>query len=146
MAITPADTYKKRIEDILGDEFVDNRLRLEVDIDNVKDAQNQHKRIVLQQKQLRQVKRDINADIKTIRDHYKTLSDNAQPSGGSILMGLFGKKGGMRSSVADQRRKLRYERDDMLAPYDGAKQTIDDIITQMDFAKLNIKEWIDENK
>ena len=146
MAITPADTYKKRIEDILGDEFVDNCLRLEVDIDNVKDAQNQHKRIVLQQKQLRQVKRDINADIKTIRDHYKTLSDNAQPSGGSILMGLFGKKGGMRSSVADQRRKLRYERDDMLAPYDGAKQTIDDIITQMDFAKLNIKEWIDENK
>jgi len=144
--ITTEEAYKERIEDILGGEFVNDQLRLEIDIDNVKDARNLHKRLILQQKQLRQVKRDVNADMKTIRAHYKTLSDNAQPTGGSIFMGLFGKKGGMRSSVADQRRKLRYERDDMLAPYDGVKQTVDDIITQMDLAKLNIKEWIEENK
>ena len=146
MEVTSIDDYKARVEEILGAEFANGEINLSLAADSVGEAKNLHKRLVLQQKQLRQVKREINNDMKHIRALHKQASANAQPSGGSLIMGLFGKKGYQRSDVAEQRKQLRKARDNALYPYTELKQTIDDILVQMDYGKLTIKEWLEEQK
>ena len=140
--VTEASEYMERVAGVLGG---DGSLHLELSISSVDEAKLAHKRMVQQQKQLRQIKKEINQDMKNIRAAYKEASDNVQPSASSsIFGGLFGKKGYAKGNVAQQRRDLRQRRDGTLEPYNQAKLTIDDLLIQMDGAKLSIKNYIDE--
>lgn len=134
--------YLEQIADILGTKMRDGKLTIEYDVTTVAEAKNSIRRFTLQQKQLRQVKREIGQDTKSIRAQYKAVADKAQPSGGATLMGLFGKRGMMKSSVADQRRKLARERDATLSPYTNVSLVIDDVLLQMDMIKVNLTEFI----
>ena len=144
--MTEAAEYMDRVGDALGGEFVNGRLRLALDISSVTEAQIQKKKFVQQQKHLRQIKREINQDMRYIRDAYKDASADVQPSSVSIFAGLFGKRGISKSDVAQQRRDLRQRRDNTLEPYNDAKLTIDDLLIQIDGAKLALTEYINDNK
>jgi len=131
-----------RVEDVLGGEFDNGQLKLSLSWDTVDEAMLLKKKIINQQKQLRQIKREINLDMKNIRASYKQASDNVQPS----FLSVFASRGASKKSVADQRRKLRAKRDRELEPYNNTKLTIDNILLQLDGAKLSLTEYINDNK
>jgi len=95
-SVTPAQDYINRVGDIFGAEFIDGRLNLHLSADTVPEAKQLRKDFIQKQKQLRQLKREINIDIKTIRAIYKERVANAQPSTAAGILGIFGKRGTMR--------------------------------------------------
>ncbi|MFN2289860.1 MAG: hypothetical protein ACK2UC_01595 [Anaerolineae bacterium] len=115
------------------------------DIGTVQEAKAALADVRIRQKELRQVKRDINFDLKQIRTEYKAKAETAG-SGGSLLFSVLGSRGSARSHRASARRGVRAERDRMLKPYEQAKSVIDELILALDKAKLQIQNFIDEEK
>jgi hypothetical protein len=136
--MTPAQDYIDRVGAVLGSEFIDGRLRLEISTGDPKEAKAISSRLVQQQKQLRQIKKEIALDMKAIRVHYKAEAASVEAS---LFTTIFG---GSRNNAANKRRAVNAQRDRTLYPYEAAKNTIDDLLTQMDGAKLKIKEWLSE--
>lgn len=95
------------------------------------------------QRELRQMKRDINADLKLVRQHHKEITASAG-SGMATALRLFGKRKLAGSISADAKRAARSDRDAATLPYERLKRIIDDVINQLDRAKLNIENWIEE--
>jgi F0F1-type ATP synthase membrane subunit b/b' len=95
------------------------------------------------QKELRQIKRNVNLEMKTVRTQYKARIAAAGTSGWTGLLAMG--RGGSRYRASEKRR-VRAERDSKLAPYDEVKLTIDDLLVQMDGAKLQLQEFIEEAK
>ena len=97
------------------------------------------------QKRLRQLKKEINLDIKAVREHYRQLTAEASRKQHFITGSIFGRKtaGSMR---ADDKRALAAERDDSIRPYQELKLTIDAVIHQFDQAKAHCQKLIDEAK
>ena len=138
MKITDPAEYKKRIEDCLGGENVS------VQIETLDEAKFQKKMVMQQQKELRQIKREINEDMKNIRTYYKQQSANVQPSGFGSFGQLVGKGGYARNEVAKKRRSIKQKQQTVLQPYENIKRTIDNVILQLDRAKLMLTEYIKE--
>jgi hypothetical protein len=115
------------------------------DIGTVQEAKAALADVRIRQKELRQVKRDINFDLKQIRTEYKAKAETAG-SGASLLFSVLGSRGSARSHRASARRGVRAERDRMLKPYEQAKSVIDELILALDKAKLQIQNFIDEEK
>jgi hypothetical protein len=97
------------------------------------------------QKELRQVRRDINFDMKQIRAEYKAKAETVG-AGGSLLFSVLGSHGSARSHRASARRGVRAERDRVLKPYEQANSVIDELILALERAKLQIQTFIDEEK
>jgi hypothetical protein len=95
------------------------------------------------QKELRQIKRNINLEMKTIRAQYKPKIAEAGTTGWTGLLAMGRGGGRLRAS---EKRRVRAERDSRLAPYDQVKLTIDDLLVQMDGAKLQLQDFIEEAK
>ena len=91
------------------------------------------------QKELRHIKRNINLEMKTIRAGYKPMIAEAGTSGWTGLLG----GGKLRASA---KRRARAMRDSKLAPYDQVKLMIDDLIVQLDGAKLQLQDFMAEAK
>lgn len=97
------------------------------------------------QKQLRQVKRKINLDMKTIRaDYRQRMSQPAAAS--SSLATIFGKRKLAGQLRADAKRGLRAERDRKLAPYDEVKLMIDDLLVQLEAGKAQLQDYVEQAK
>lgn len=139
-----AHDYLQRIADILGTKLIDGRIEIDFHADTVEQAKAMLPRFTLQQKQLRQLKREIGQDTRVIRAQYKERAANVQPSSGASLLGLFGKRGASRTSVADERRRLARERDAQLVGYDNVKLMIDNVLIQIDAIKLEFNEFISQ--
>lgn len=93
------------------------------------------------QKQLRQIKKSVGLDIKSIRVEYKDKIVNA----GSVLGGafsLFGKRGMGGSIRADAKRGMTKERDSVISPYEELKLVIDNYIHGIDDAKNQLDGFI----
>lgn len=144
--VTDVYEYMERVADALGGELANGEFSHEVTVSSVDEAKLQRKKILQQQKQLIQIKREINQDIKYIRNLFKEASDNAQPSGLSSFASLFGLKEYAKSDVAQQRRELRQTRESVLKPFNQAKLTINDVLIQLEAAKRSIQIYIEENK
>lgn len=97
------------------------------------------------QKQLRQIKRNINLDMKAIRAEYRQRVSTAA-AGSSAILSLFGKRKLAGQMRAGEKRRLNAERDRKLAPYEDLKLTIDDLLVQMDAAKVRLGNLIEEAK
>ena len=139
--VTDPAGYRKRIEDCLGAKFEGDKLGFHIGAEDVEDAKLKKKLMVQQQKELRQIKREINQDMKTIRADYKQQSANAQPS----FLGVFvGGKGYAKNQVAKQRREIKQKREAALQPYEKIKLKIDSLILYLDRAKLAFTEYIDQ--
>lgn len=92
------------------------------------------------QRELRQLKREINAEMKAIRADYRAKSAKVQPS---LLLSFLGKRRLASSLSADEKRRLRQERDSLLFPYDKVKLVIDDALTRLEKYKLAVQNFID---
>lgn len=97
------------------------------------------------QTQLGQIKSEINSDMKTVRAEYRLrISSAASTSPG--LMKDSGKTKPTGRMRANEKERLRRRRDGILQPYENMKTSIDDLITQLDSAKLQTQEFIDKSK
>lgn len=108
---------------------------------NRSDAQNLLKEIRNMQKGVRQIKKEMNLEIKTIRQEYRGKLSTAG-SGSAFVMGLLGKKGAARSIRASAKRGVAQERDQRIAPYEELKVKIDGMLVQMDRLKLQLEQYI----
>ncbi|MCP4542605.1 MAG: hypothetical protein GY832_36245 [Chloroflexi bacterium] len=109
--------------------------------DTIPEAKAQLSDIRQKQKNLRLVKKDVNAEIKTIRARYRERIENIKPRGmTSFLVG----KGKAKSIAADEKRALRKQQDRELEPYDEIKRNVDNLLVQMDETKIGLTTWLDE--
>ena len=97
--------------------------------------------ITLIEAELRQIKKQIALDMKSIRQNYAERSANAG-SGGSAVFTIFGKRGSAGTWRANAKRQLAKEKENELKPYDHLKIQIDGIMIQIAKAKADIKEAI----
>lgn len=114
-------------------------------VENQSDAKKVLKRVRNFQKRLRQIKREINLDMKTIRAGYREKSANAG-EGLSTVVSLLGKRKLAGSIRADAKRRLKREREQVLAPYEKIKLEIDNLLTKLDRLKMQIDEYIQNVK
>ena len=64
----------------------------------------------------------------------------------SAIASLFGKRKLAGQMRADEKRRLNAERDRKLSPYEDLKLTIDNLLVQMDAAKIRLGDLIEKAK
>jgi len=114
-------------------------------ISSIEEAKEIQKLCIDYQKNLRQIKKSIGLDIKTIRLEYKDKIANAGSTLGGVLS-LFGKRRIGGSIRADAKRGMTKERDSVISPYEELKLVIDNYIYSIDDIKNQLKEYIVEEK
>ena len=97
------------------------------------------------QSELRQIKKSINLDIKSIRADYTERIANAGSVTGGIFS-LFGKRRAGGSIRAAAKRDMTKQRDSVIAPYEEIKLHIDTLINKLDEAKHQFMGYVAENK
>lgn len=97
------------------------------------------------QSELRQVKKSLNLEIKSIRVSYQDHVANAGELTGG-LFSLFGKRGVAGRVRAEAKRGARRDRDAAIASYRDLKISIDELIHQLDSAKDEFQSYIEENR
>lgn len=117
---------------------------LNLSISTVADAKATLKDLTQSQKALRQLKKEITLDIKTIRVGYADRMVGAGATASGVFT-LFGQRKTAGSIRADAKRRLKAEQDRQIAPYEQVKLMIDDMINQMDRAKIQLQNYIAEN-
>jgi hypothetical protein len=140
--MSSAEEYRKRVEETVRGKWKKGAIKLQFEWHSVPEAKQRLTSVRQMQKELRQIKKEINVEMKAIRARYKAQADRTQPG----LVSMFRGRGAQRSSVAGKRRKVREERDRALAPYETLKLGIDNALTQLDGAKLEMQSWIDQHK
>jgi len=141
--VTEPEVYMERVGDILGDEFVDGKLQPTLAVSSVDEANLQKQKIGQQQEQLRQIKGEIDQNMEYIHAGYKEASVNVTPTDPSFVAGLFGRRD---KDISQQRQNLSHGEEIALEPFNKVQQTIDDLLTQLDDAKLTLTNYINENK
>lgn len=116
----------------------------ELTISTVADAKAMLKELSASQKGLRQLKKEITLDIKTIRAGYADKMAGAGSAASGVFT-LFGQRKTAGSIRADAKRRLKSEQDRQIAPYEQVKLMIDNMINQMDRAKIQLQNYIAEN-
>ena len=133
--------YQNDVENILGESFTDDgRLKLSFEYDTVPEARLALKNLRFIQKQLRQVIKSVNQDMRLIRAKYKAERESISDSG--TLTGLFL---GKRFAGRERQRKktgLAQLQKNELIPYENVKNTIDQILLQIEGAKLEMENFI----
>ncbi len=133
-----AQEYRRQIKN-LGLE------RLEIQASSSTEAKEVLRKLRALQKELRQIKKNINLDMKGIRAVYQQRMSTAAATS-STVVSLFGKRKLAGQLRADEKRRLRMERDRKLQPYESIKLAIDGILTQIDNAKIKLQAFIEEVK
>lgn len=136
--------YQNRIAAALGAQKWGAKMAVSWNYDDAAGARLVLKDLRLKQKELRQIKKEINYDTKAIRQSYQEKI--AAVGSGAGLSGFLIGKQRAASMKADQKRKLSKQRDQAIAPYNDLKLTIDRALHQMDGAKLEIEQYIAASK
>lgn len=132
------DEYRRELKALGLEKFT-------VTASNVAEAKAALADVRQKQKALRQIRARLNLDMKAIRAEYDQKKQNAG-AGGSALIGMFGKRRAAGQYRATAKRQVTAERDRRLQPYETLKMSIDDLLLQMDRAKIQIQQYIDEAK
>ena len=141
--MTTPQEYLERLATAVGGKVTENGIAAELEHDEtLAGMQSLRKRIVQMQTDIRFIKKQINQEMKEIRQGYSQQAANVQPGFLSIMAG----KGHARKDVADKKRQLARERDAVLHPYNVVKLGIDDLLTQLDSQKINLGGLIEEEK
>ncbi len=120
-----------------------NALLVQASGSGVDDAKTLLATVRQNQKQLRQIKKEINLDMKVVRAEYKQLWSEAKDRRSWWQQAFLGKSATERARV---RRETTRERDEKLQPYGQLKIDIDEMLVQMDGLKLKLQKYISENK
>lgn len=130
--------FQRRVTEILGVPVQNGRWRMTVAAETPAELKRLLPRIRQQQKELRQLKTEVATDIRNLRAQYDAKAAAIQPSGLSI----FGGKGFFKQQAAADKRKIKANRDRATAEMESMKTTIDDLLIQLDRAKLDIADEI----
>jgi len=118
-------------------------LEFSVSASSVDEAKRVKKQVTQTQKQLRQLKKEINLDMKNIRAHFKERTASAG-STSSGLLSIFGKRKTAGTMRAHAKRGVAKERDNALQPYERLKLHIDNLLLKADAAKDTLDDYIQE--
>ena len=143
-SMASANHYKEQIWEIIGEK--PNRkgiIKISFSFETIPEAKNFLAKIRLMQKRLRLLKKEVNAEMKSIRSNYSAKVSNVQAGFGSSL--LFG-KGTAKSLAASKKREIKAQRNRTLLPYEGVKRIIDRTLVETDSAKLQVSTWLESNK
>lgn len=135
-----AKDYQSQIEQILGSRFRSGKIELQFIWNSPEEARQHLIEIRHMQKQLRLVKKDLNATMKVVRANF--AAKRAQVGTGlgtGIMAGILGKKTVGKMNVIIKRENLRREQINALAPYEGVSRTIDEILVQLDRVKIQLE-------
>jgi len=142
--VTEPEDYVERIGDILGDEFVDGKLQLSLDVSSIDEANLKIEKFDQQQEQLQQMKGEIDQNMAYIHEGYIEASDNVKPPKrgywGGIAAGLFGRRD---KDIEQQKEDLSHGEEIALQPFKDVKLEIDDLLPQLDAAKLTLTNYIE---
>ena len=119
--MTSADEYRRQISALGAD-------RLETRASSLADAKSALTTVRSLRKQLRQMKRDINLDMKAMRAEYRQRSPEAAV-GSSAAENQPGQGKHAGRLPGGERKRLAAERAQKLAPYDDVKRTVDDLLS-----------------
>jgi hypothetical protein len=97
------------------------------------------------QGELRRMKISVNLDIKSVRASCQHRMSSPAPVDPTVFS-LFGKWKLAGSLRAAARRALRLDLDRSIAPYEQVKMMIDDHLLQLDGARRQITQFIQENR
>lgn len=137
--------YLVNVQKIM-DEYVDGN-QIAIDVNNVDEAKLHLKNIRFKQKQLRQVKNDARHTMKVIRSSFTAQKVEVGKSGfkTGFISGLFGKKQ-VGKMNAMNKENLRRQQNATLAPYESVIQLIDQSLLILDDLKLQLDNWLLQNK
>ncbi|WP_101759917.1 hypothetical protein [Oceanicoccus sp. KOV_DT_Chl] len=136
--MTSATEYENQIENLGID-------GLEMSVSTAAEAKTLLAQCREKQKELHQIKKMINFEIKTIRANFKESITNAGAVTGGVFS-VFGKRGIAGNIRAEAKRGMTRRRDSALSPYDDIKLYIDNLVLSLDSAKLKLQNYIAENK
>ena len=94
---------------------------------------------------LEDVRRELIADTKAVRDDYRDKMANAA-AGSSAAMSLLGRKQKAGQMKADAKRQLRAKRNEALAPYNQVKGSLDRIIAGLGKQATQVQKFADSGK
>jgi hypothetical protein len=117
------------------------QMSLEWSYDTIGEAKLVKKELIMHQKELRAIKRDVNADMKTIRHHFKAETDSVEAG---LMTTLFGGKRRAGQERAQKKREIMARRDSLLEPYETVKCDIDNILLEIDKSKLDVDRFVME--
>jgi hypothetical protein len=128
--------YEKRVQAITS-------ANARFDVTTVAEAKAAQKQIVLAQKELRQVKKEMGLTMRDLRAQYADKKEDVSRGSFSkgVAQGLFGKKTVARAD-ASQKDAIRQAQQKQLAPYEALAAHIDAVLLDYDRRKMQIDAWI----
>lgn len=138
--------YVSRLRSILGGSK-NERIKRLLKWTNIEQAQQHLKEIRLVQKELQLIKKDISLTMKDIRSSFTAMkAEIGKPGFNTAFMGgLFGKRT-VGKMNALKKEELRKQENEVLSPYVSIIQIIDEMLVELDRVKLQMENWILENK
>ncbi|MCO6452603.1 MAG: zinc ribbon domain-containing protein [Caldilineales bacterium] len=133
-----AQEYRQQLSELGLDD-------MEIRVSNAVEAKDTLVKIQQLQKDLRQIKRNINLDVKLINAAYREKSAGAAANTSAVLS-IFGKRKMAGQLRANEKRRLANERGSIIGQYEGVKLSIDDLLVQMDGIKVELQSYIQEAK
>jgi hypothetical protein len=134
--VKPASDYVQEIK----------ALDMAISCESIAEAKSAKRKIISVEKKLRLIKRNINQDMKAVRAEYRDRIGSAGQGVGNALLQLTAGKRTAGKFRAEEKRRLRGERDRKLQPYQQVKLMIDDFMTQTADAKRRLDDFIAEAK
>lgn len=133
--MTTVSNYLDRLKLIFDIPEETNEINLTFEWENPEEAKLILSKIIIMQKELRLLKKDINATIKTIRLQYSEDKSNI----GTGFSSLFRNRTiGKLNSI--QRQSIRNKELSEIEPYQKILRDIDGIMIELDKIKIKLKE------
>lgn len=134
--MTTPDEYKTRLE----------ALRVQLEIETAAEAKAALADIRYKQEQVRQIKREINLDMKEIQAQYQKrqlFADAAED--------IFSQFSGQRKrteqrSASAKKRKVEIERERALWPYETLKVSAGDLLLELERVKIHLQNLMEQEK
>lgn len=113
--------------------------KISLTLDNPKSVKLQIKQITLAQKQLRAIKKELNAAIRNVNQQ---ATQSGADSIVSVGLDIFGKHKWAGRVRAETRRAIEREKKSARQPYLELKDAIDNVILEGDRLKLMAEEYL----
>jgi hypothetical protein len=113
--------------------------KIALTLDNPKSVKLQIKQITLAQKQLRAIKKELNAAIRNVNQQ---ATQSGADSVVSVGLDIFGKHKWAGRVRAETRRAIEREKKSARQPYLELKDAIDNVILEGDRLKLMAEEYL----
>lgn len=133
--MTTVSNYLDRLKSIFDIPEDSNEINLSFEWENPEEAKLILSKIIIMQKELRLLKKDINATIKTIRLQYSEDKSNI----GTGISSLFRNRT-ISKINSIQRQSIRNKELSEIKPYQNILRNIDGIMIDLDKIKIKLKD------